>query len=148
MPNISHITLGTNNVERAAGFYDAVMPLLGFARLHKPADFPLTYEHPEGPTLFVDQPLTNARQPWAMAPISPLQLPAATMFTKSMKPRSNTVEPAKVRPVHVPTMAKITTRPICATRMETNYRQSASRRTKLKINRALYATLNGRLSDF
>lgn len=56
MAIISHITLGTNDVDRAAGFYDAVMPLLGFTRLDTPADFPLSYEHPEGPTLFVYLP--------------------------------------------------------------------------------------------
>lgn len=56
MAIISHITLGTNDVARAAEFYDAVMPLLGFTRLDKPADFPLAYAHPEGPTLFVYLP--------------------------------------------------------------------------------------------
>ncbi len=56
MPIISHITLGTNDVDRAAVFYDAVMPLLGFVRLDKPADFPLAYEHPKGLTLFVYLP--------------------------------------------------------------------------------------------
>ena len=33
---LSHITLGTNNTERAAAFYDAVLAVLGFTRVPKP----------------------------------------------------------------------------------------------------------------
>ena len=57
MTTISHLTLGTNDVPRAARFYDAVLGLLGFTRLDKPADFPLAYAKDGGPTIFVYLPL-------------------------------------------------------------------------------------------
>ena len=54
MPSLSHITLGTNDKERAAAFYDAVLGALGFTRLPKPADKPLAYDKDgEGPTLYI-----------------------------------------------------------------------------------------------
>jgi catechol 2,3-dioxygenase-like lactoylglutathione lyase family enzyme len=40
---ISHITLGTNDLQRAAHFYDAVLGCLGFARAPKPEGKPLMY---------------------------------------------------------------------------------------------------------
>lgn len=56
MSIISHITLGTNDVDRAERFYDAVLPLLGFQRLEKPEGFPLAYAIDGGPTIFVYLP--------------------------------------------------------------------------------------------
>jgi catechol 2,3-dioxygenase-like lactoylglutathione lyase family enzyme len=44
MSIISHITLGTNDVERAGRFYDEVLGGLGFARLPKPAGKPPAYQ--------------------------------------------------------------------------------------------------------
>ena len=31
---LSHVTVGTNDLERARGYYDALLPVLGFVRLH------------------------------------------------------------------------------------------------------------------
>jgi catechol 2,3-dioxygenase-like lactoylglutathione lyase family enzyme len=42
-PAISHITLGTNDLQRAAHFYDAVLGCLGFTRATKPEGKPLMY---------------------------------------------------------------------------------------------------------
>lgn len=44
MSIISHITLGTNDKERAAKFYNAVLGAIGFSRLPKPPEKPLAYE--------------------------------------------------------------------------------------------------------
>ncbi len=40
MSVISHITLGTNNPDRAGRFYDEVLGALGFERLPKPPGTP------------------------------------------------------------------------------------------------------------
>lgn len=54
---ISHITLGTNDRAVAARFYDAVMGVLGWARLPKPADKPPAYRHGgDGPILYLYSP--------------------------------------------------------------------------------------------
>jgi catechol 2,3-dioxygenase-like lactoylglutathione lyase family enzyme len=41
---LSHITLGTNDSDRAGRFYDAVLGVLGFNRLPKPPSTPPAYE--------------------------------------------------------------------------------------------------------
>jgi len=57
MSVISHITLGTNNKNQAAKFYDAVLGVLGFAHLPKPADKPPAYEKNGGmPTIYLYAP--------------------------------------------------------------------------------------------
>ena len=43
LPAISHITLGTNHVQRAIRFYDPVLGSLGFARAPKPDGKPPVY---------------------------------------------------------------------------------------------------------
>lgn len=42
-PAFSHITLGTNDAERAARFYDAALAPLGFTRVPKPPGKPPLY---------------------------------------------------------------------------------------------------------
>ena len=65
MPSLSHITLGTNDKERAAAFYDAVLGALGFTRLPKPADKPLAYDRDgEGPTLYIYVPEDGRPATW------------------------------------------------------------------------------------
>lgn len=54
--NISHITLGTNNTERAGRFYDGVLGVLGFERLPKPPDKPPAYEKDGMPTIYLYPP--------------------------------------------------------------------------------------------
>lgn len=43
LPAISHLTLGTNDVQRAIRFYDPVLGSLGFSRMPKPDDKPPMY---------------------------------------------------------------------------------------------------------
>ena len=43
LPAISHITLGTNDVQRAVRFYDPVLGSIGFSRAPKPGDKPPMY---------------------------------------------------------------------------------------------------------
>ncbi|MEM0975904.1 MAG: VOC family protein [Pseudomonadota bacterium] len=56
MSVISHITLGTNDVEKASAFYDAVLGVLGFERLAKPPGFPAAYQKGGWPTIFIYTP--------------------------------------------------------------------------------------------
>jgi catechol 2,3-dioxygenase-like lactoylglutathione lyase family enzyme len=52
----SHVTLGTNNLERAEKFYDAVMAVLGHPVLFKAPPNVIAYGTPAGEKLFVLTP--------------------------------------------------------------------------------------------
>ena len=56
MSIISHITLGTNDTERAGRFYDEVLGVLGFERLPKPPGKPPAYEKGGMPTIYLYTP--------------------------------------------------------------------------------------------
>ena len=65
MSIISHITLGTNDKERSAIFYDDVLGTLGFARLPKPPEKPLAYEKNSGmPTIYIYTPVDGRPATW------------------------------------------------------------------------------------
>lgn len=65
MAIISHITLGTNDKERAARFYDAVLGAIGFAHLPKPSEKPLAYEkNGEMPTVYIYSPEDGRPATW------------------------------------------------------------------------------------
>ncbi|OJF96700.1 lactoylglutathione lyase [Pararhizobium antarcticum] len=62
---ISHITLGTNDKQRAAVFYDLVLGALGFVRLVKPAEKPLAYEKDgQMPTIYIYSPENGLPATW------------------------------------------------------------------------------------
>ena len=62
---ISHITLGTNDYDTAAAFYDAVMPLLGFSRVPKPPGKPPAYAVDEQmPYLYLFKPFDGRPATW------------------------------------------------------------------------------------
>ncbi|WP_436638472.1 VOC family protein [Microbaculum sp. FT89] len=65
MSALSHITLGTNDSERAGRFYDAVLGVLGFDRLAKPAGAPPAYER-DGrmPTIYIYTPEDGRPATW------------------------------------------------------------------------------------
>ena len=65
MSVLSHITLGTNDPERAARFYDAVLGALGFDRLPKPAGKPPAYEKGgQVPTIYLYRPVDGRPATW------------------------------------------------------------------------------------
>ncbi|MEM8628385.1 MAG: VOC family protein [Pseudomonadota bacterium] len=65
MTAISHITLGTNDKERAAHFYDAVLGVIGFERLPKPSDKPPAYEKGGAmPTIYLYTPEDGRPATW------------------------------------------------------------------------------------
>jgi len=64
MPVISHITLGTNDTERAGGFYNEVLGVLGFERLPKPAGKPPAYEKDGMPTIYLYPPEDGRPATW------------------------------------------------------------------------------------
>ncbi|MEL6372929.1 MAG: VOC family protein [Pseudomonadota bacterium] len=65
MTVISHITLGTNDKQRAARFYDAVLGSIGFSRLPKPADKPPAYEKDGSiPTIYLYPPANGMPATW------------------------------------------------------------------------------------
>lgn len=64
MSVISHITLGTNDTERAGRFYDAVLGVLGFRRLPKPPGKPPAYDKGEMPTIYLYPPEDGRPATW------------------------------------------------------------------------------------
>ena len=65
MSVISHITFGTNDKERSAKFYDAVLGAIGFARLPKPPEKPLAYEkNGQMPTVYIYTPEGGRPATW------------------------------------------------------------------------------------
>lgn len=65
MSIISHITLGTNDKERSAKFYDAVLGAIGFVRLPKPTEKPLAYERDgQMPTIYIYTPEDGRAATW------------------------------------------------------------------------------------
>lgn len=64
MSVISHITLGTNNMDRSRVFYDGVMQVLGFQKLDKPPGKPLAYEKNGIPTLYIYVPEDGRPATW------------------------------------------------------------------------------------
>ncbi len=62
---ISHITLGTNDYEKAASFYDATLKPLGFTRVPKPAGKPPLYAvNGEMPHLYLYKPYDGKPATW------------------------------------------------------------------------------------
>ena len=61
---ISHITLGTNDIERAGRFYDKVLGALGFERLPKPPGKPPAYEKGGMPTIYLYPPEDGQPATW------------------------------------------------------------------------------------
>lgn len=64
MSIISHITLGTNDTERAGRFYDEVLGVLGFERLAKPPGKPPAYEKGGMPTIYLYPPEDGRPATW------------------------------------------------------------------------------------
>lgn len=76
-PVLSHITLGTNNYERAAMFYDATLATLGFERIPKPPGKPPLYAKNNGmPYLYLYQPFDGRPATWGNG--THVAFPAAT----------------------------------------------------------------------
>jgi len=62
---LSHITLGTNDIEHAGRFYDAVLGVLGFDRLPKPPGKPPAYEKGgQMPTIYLYLPENGLPATW------------------------------------------------------------------------------------
>lgn len=64
MSVISHITLGSNNTERSARFYDGVLGVLGFKRLPKPPGKPPAYAKDGMPVIFLYPPEDGRPATW------------------------------------------------------------------------------------
>ena len=65
MSAISHITLGTNDKERSAKFYDHVLGAIGFSRLPKPPEKPLAYAKQGAmPTIYIYSPEDGRPATW------------------------------------------------------------------------------------
>ncbi|MGV1963579.1 MULTISPECIES: VOC family protein [Agrobacterium] len=64
MSIISHVTLGTNNPDRAGRFYDEVLGALGFERLPKPPGKPPAYEKGGLPTIYLYTPEDGRPATW------------------------------------------------------------------------------------
>lgn len=64
MSVISHITLGTNNPDRAGRFYDEVLGVLGFQRLSKPPGKPPAYEKGGQPAIYLYTPEDGRPATW------------------------------------------------------------------------------------
>lgn len=65
MSSVSHITLGTNDIPRAARFYEAVLGAIGFAQLPMTADDALMFEKKGSPpTVYICRPLDGRPASW------------------------------------------------------------------------------------
>ena len=64
MTAISHITFGTNDPKRSGLFYDAVLGVLGFERLVKPAGKPPAYEKDGMPIIYLCSPEDGRPATW------------------------------------------------------------------------------------
>lgn len=65
MSAISHITLGTNDEDRAAEFYAAVLGVLGFERLPKPPGLPPAFgKNGDMPIIYICRPLDERPATW------------------------------------------------------------------------------------
>lgn len=64
MSVISHITLGTNDVERSVRFYGAALGELGFTRVPKPPGKPPAYEKGGLPRIFLYTPEDGRPATW------------------------------------------------------------------------------------
>lgn len=64
MGAISHITLGSNDTERSARFYDKVLGAIGFTRLPKPPSKPPAYEKDGMPTIYIYVPEDGRPATW------------------------------------------------------------------------------------
>ena len=65
MMAIRHITLGTNNLERSAKFYDAVLGAICFSRRPKSPDKALAYDKAgQGPTVYITLPHDGRPATW------------------------------------------------------------------------------------
>lgn len=64
MSVISHITLGSNDIERSGRFYDEVLGILGFERLPKPPGKPPAYEKNGMPTIYLYTPEDGRPATW------------------------------------------------------------------------------------
>ncbi|MDD1792246.1 VOC family protein [Enterovibrio sp. ZSDZ42] len=65
MSVISHITLGTNDYERASAFYDAVLQPLGLTRVPKPPGKPPLYaKDDQMPFLYIYKPIDGRPATW------------------------------------------------------------------------------------
>jgi len=65
MSVLSHITLGSNDLERSARFYDPVLGVLGFSRLANQPEMLLAYEK-DGvlPTIYICTPIDDRPATW------------------------------------------------------------------------------------
>ncbi|WP_261841673.1 VOC family protein [Aliamphritea ceti] len=80
----SHVTLGSNDIQKSAVFYDAVMPVLGLERIPKPAGKPPAYARPEAegdgfelPYIYIYSPFNG--EPASIGNGSHLALQAGTI---------------------------------------------------------------------
>lgn len=64
MSALSHITLGSNDIDRSGRFYDEVLGIIGFKRLQKPPGKPPAYEKDGIPTLYLYVPEDGRPATW------------------------------------------------------------------------------------
>ena len=64
MSVISHVTLGTNDPDRAGRFYDEVLAGIGFTRMAKPPGTPTAYEKGGLPTIYLYVPEDGRPATW------------------------------------------------------------------------------------
>jgi hypothetical protein len=83
-------TLGTNDKERSAKFYDAVFGAIGFSRLPKPPEKPLAYERGgQMPTIYIYTPEDGRPATWGNGTHVAFIADTKIRFTRSMNMPSN-----------------------------------------------------------
>lgn len=107
MSVISHITLGTNDTERAARFYDAVLGAVGFQRLAKPPGKPPAYEKGGPPTIYLYPPEDGRPATWGngthVALTAPTRAAVDRFHAAALRLGGACAGPPGVRPAYGPT---------------------------------------------
>src|SRR5947209_17580075 len=86
----SHLTIGTNNLERATAFYDAVLVPLGIERVPSKYEKWAAWQRPgEAPKLWVGFPYNHLPATWGPSPpTSPSAMQRFTVVSNSRRNRS------------------------------------------------------------
>jgi catechol 2,3-dioxygenase-like lactoylglutathione lyase family enzyme len=114
---IHHVSLGTNDIERARSFYDPLMKLIGLRLLKASAR--AAHYGASDIVFSLETPIDGKRLPQATACTSPSRRRTGRPFGAFMPLRSGmAVSMTEVRALAI-TIMRTTTQPLSGTRMET-----------------------------
>ncbi len=127
---VSHITLGSNDLERSKAFYEGLLAVLGLERL--PAeetpgeDLAFGIAGSQLPVVFLQKPFDGRSAPGAMAHTYPSTPRAVTRCAPFTRRPCHWAAATRASPACGPGIMRPTTRPTCATPTATSCRPIAA----------------------